>query len=214
MLRWHPLTVNIRNLLDRGAIGRTYYSQFDYWHGIKPSFPSYAWIRRKEFAGGAMITGGCHAVDLARYLHGEIEEVFAFSSRGREDFDYPTTFTASVRYADGSLGTLSVSLDGLSFPYQFNIDLLGTDGAIRNDRLYSRVLFPRQEGFARLPCGTPDSGAVTHHPFKEEIDNLVEAIRDGTPVLSDVEDACRTMEVCLAVVKSSETGRPERVERA
>ena len=74
--RWHPMVRNLRALLDQKAIGDIYYAEVDYWHGIKPSFASYEWIRRREFAGGAMITGGCHAADLARHLKGaEVAEV-------------------------------------------------------------------------------------------------------------------------------------------
>ena len=211
VLRWHPLVTNLKNLLAKSAIGDVYYAEFDYWHGIKPSFSSYGWIRRREFAGGAMITGGCHAADIARYLHGEVEEVFAYSTRARDDFDYPTTLVAAVKFAGGSVGKLSASLDGLGFPYQFNIDLLGTKGALRDNRIFSKELFPSQRDFMAIPCDTPNSGSVEHHPFKQEIDNLVACIEGKCPVLSDVEDACRSMEVALAVTESAATGKPVRI---
>ncbi len=213
VLRWHPLVANLKSLLDASAIGDVYYAEMDYWHGIKPTFSSYDWIRRGEYAGGAMITGGCHATDLARYLHGEIDEVSAYSTRMREDFDYPTTIVAAIRFADGSVGKISVSLDGLSFPYQFNIDLLGTKGALRDNRVYSKPLFPFQKDFVALPCDTPNSGSVEHHPFKQEIDNLVECIDKGAPVLSDVPDACGSMEAALAITESAATGKPVKVRR-
>jgi UDP-N-acetyl-2-amino-2-deoxyglucuronate dehydrogenase len=208
VLRWHPLVTTIKNLLDRGAIGETYFAGFDYWHGIKTSFPSYQWIRQQEFAGGAMITGGCHAADLARYLKGEVAEVSAYSMRSRQDFDYPTTISATVKYCDGSLGRMSVSLDGICIPYQFNIDLLGTRGAIRDNRLFSQELFPGQKDFALIPGDTPNSGSVAHHPFKNEINDFVESILNGTPVLSDVEDACCSMELALAITESAQSGKP------
>jgi UDP-N-acetyl-2-amino-2-deoxyglucuronate dehydrogenase len=214
VLRWHPLIANLKSMLSKSAIGDVYYSQFDYWHGIKPTFSSYEWIRRKEFAGGAMITGGCHAADIARYLHGEVDEVFAYSTKVRDDFDYPTTMIAATKFVDGSVGKLSVSLDGLGFPYQFNIDLLGTKGALRDNRVFSKVLFPTQQDFATIPCDTPNTGSVEHHPFKQEIDNLVDCIEGGAPVLSDVEDACKSMEVTLAVTESAATGKPVRIPRS
>ncbi len=208
VMRWHPLVTNIRNLLDKQAFGDVYYSEMDYWHGIKTTFSSYNWIRKKEFAGGAMITGGCHVADLARFLKGEISEVFAYSYRQREDFDYPTTYIAAVKYMDNTIGKLSVSLDGLAFPYQFNIDLLGSAGAIRDNRIYSKELFTSQDDFIKLSCDTPNSGSVDHHPFAMEIANLVDNILTEKPVLSDIPDACRSMEVALAVTESALSGKP------
>ena len=207
--RWHPMVKNLRALLDRRALGHVYYTEVDYWHGIKPTFASYPWIRRQEFSGGAMITGGCHTADLARYLKGEeIVEVSAYRCKNREDFDYFTTLVAVVKFRDGAVGKLSASLDGLCFPYQLNIDLLGTEGAIRDNRVYSKGLFPAQTDWITLSSPTPNSGAVTHHPFQEEIDNLVNNIYEDVPVLSDVLDACNSVEVVIAIEESAATGKP------
>ncbi|MBD3306054.1 hypothetical protein GF339_06710 [candidate division KSB3 bacterium] len=209
VLRWHPMIKNLKALLEHQAIGEIYYAEADYWHGIKPTFSSYPWIRRREFAGGAMITGGCHAADIVRYLTGkEAEEVFAYRCNVRDDFDYAATLVASVKFTDGSIGKLSVSLDGLQFPYQFNIDLLGTHGAIRDNRVYAAGLFPEQTDFVTLPSPTPNSGAVSHHPFQQEIDNLTDHLLHGTPILSDVLDACKSMEIVLAIEQSATTGKP------
>jgi predicted dehydrogenase len=212
VLRWHPMVRNLKAILEKKGIGDIYYTEIDYWHGIKKNFSSYPWIRRKEYAGGAMITGGCHAADMARYLTGkEVEEVFAYRCKNRADFDYDTTVTASAKFRDGSVGKLSVSLDGLHFPYQFNIDLLGAEGAIRDNRVYSKGLFPEQTDFVTIPCVTPNSGAVSHHPFQQEIDNLTENILYGTPVLSDVLDGCRSQEIALAIEESASTGKPVKI---
>ena len=212
VLRWHPMVSNLKTLLDKNAIGDIYYAEADYWHGIKQSFASYNWIRRKEFAGGAMITGGCHVADIVRFLTDkEADEVFAYRCRKRSDFDYDTTLVASVKFKDGSIGKLSASLDGLHFPYQLNIDLLGTKGAIRDNRVYSQTLFPEQTDFVTVSSDTPNSGAVTHHPFQQEIDNLTDQLLRNTPVLSDVPDACNSMEIALAIEASAETGKPVKV---
>ena len=159
-----------------------------------------------------MITGGCHAADIARYLKGEeVAEVFAYRCRNREDFDYPTTLVAAVKFRDGSVGKLSASLDGLHFPYQLNVDLLGRrarsgiTGSIRNR------YFPRRAIGSPFLRPTPNSGAVTHHPFQEEIDNLVENILHDAPVLSDVLDACNSIDISLAIEESAATGKPVAV---
>lgn len=215
VLRWHPMVTNLKAAIDNGALGDVYYAEADYWHGIKPTFSSYEWIRRKEFAGGAMITGGCHAADIVRYLSGhEVDEVSAYAHAGRGDFDYPTTLVSAVRFSNGAVGKLSASLDGLAFPYQFNIDLLGTEGAVRDNRVYSSKLFPAQDDWVTLPSGTPNSGAVSHHPFRQVIDNLADNILTGSPVLSDIADAAKSIAISLAIEESAATGQPVKVWRA
>lgn len=212
VLRWHPLAKNLKTLLEKNAIGEIYFTEVDYWHGIRKTFASYPWIRFREYAGGAMITGGCHAADMARYLTGkEADEVFAYSCRKRDDFDYETTLVASVKFKDGTVGKLSASLDGIHFPYQFHIHLLGTEGMIRDNRVYSKSLFPQQDDFVTLPCIVPSSGAVTHHPFQEEVDQFVDHILYGTPVLCDVLEACRSQEIVLAIEESARTGRSVKI---
>jgi UDP-N-acetylglucosamine 3-dehydrogenase len=213
VLRWHPLVRNLKRLLDRNAFGDLYYVCADYWHGIKPGFSSYNWIRKSEFAGGAMITGGSHAADIARYLGGEVEEVSAYSLKKRDDFDYDTTFVAAVRFSGGKVGKISASLDGLAFPYQFNIDLLGTLGAARDNRIYTKELLDNQSDWMTMACDTPNSGSVAHHPFQAEIDNFVAAIRRDTPVLCPLEEACRSMDVVFAINESARTGRPVSVKK-
>ena len=116
-----------------------------------------------------------------------------------------------IRFRDESIGKLSVSLAGLRFPYQFNIDLLGTEGAIRDNRIYSKILFPEQTDFITLSSDTPNSGAVDHHPFQQEIDNLTEHIMHDTPILSDVADACNSMEIVLAIEQSAATAKPVKI---
>ena len=213
LMRWNPLVECIHNLIQQNAIGDIFFAGADYWHGIKSTFASYNWIRRKEFAGGAMITGGCHAADLGRYLNGEVAEVYAYATRQRDDFDYETTYSATVKYRNGSVGRLSAALDGTSFPYQFNIDMLGSKGAIRNERLYTKELFPGQDQWIHIQAQGPDSGSVAHHPFKAEINELVAAILNDTPVRSDIQDACRSMDVALAITESARTGKPVVIQQ-
>ena len=88
-----------------------------------------------------------------------------------------------------------------------NIDLLGSEGAIRDNRIFSKALFPEQEDFTIISTPTLNSGEVHHHPFQQEIDNLVDNILHDIPVLSDVPDACRSMEVVLAIEESAEKGK-------
>ena len=70
---------------------------------------------------------------------------------------------------------------------------------------------PVHTDFVALSTPAPSSGAVTHHPVQEEIDNLAANILDGVPGLSDVPDGCNFLEVVMAIEESAATGKPVAV---
>jgi len=92
-----------------------------------------------------------------------------------------------------------------------NLKAVLDQNAIRDNRVYSKKLFPEQTDFVILPSATPNSGAVGHHPFQQEIDNLVDGILYGAPVISDVPDSCDSMEMVLAIERSAASGKPVKV---
>jgi len=212
VLRWNPLFDTIQALLAQQAIGTMVYAEVDYWHEIGPWWTGYEWARRADSGASAFLTGGCHAVDAMRYLTGEeIVEVSAYAATAAAtDYEYPPTVVAAVKFSGGAVGKLSVSFEAW-LPYQFNIDLLGTDGAIRDNRVWSRKLFPGATDFAAVPTILPNSGEVSHHPFTGEIAHFIECIRTGQESHCNLADAVRTHEVCLAIDQSVAAGGPVRV---
>src|SRR5688572_30007749 len=82
VLHWNPSLENVRRLLDRGAIGKPYYIEVDYWHGLKTWYPQYSWAVTKEQGGSSLLSAGCHALDAMRWFAGvdnDVVEVTAHS---------------------------------------------------------------------------------------------------------------------------------------
>jgi predicted dehydrogenase len=205
VLRWNPLVTTAKALLDDGAFGRPLYVQTDYWHNAEQGGYPGAKGRLGKGTVSAMVSGGCHAMDLARYLMGsDIVEVTALEFTALEHPPAPVNQTALVRFANGMAGKVSACTEQW-MPYQFNIDLLGTAGALRDDRFYSRKL-PGTTGWASFPTVLPNSGSVSHHPFPAEIDHFVECIRTGVESHASLRDAVNTHEACFATDESSRAG--------
>lgn len=206
VLRWNPAVEMIRSLVASGAIGQLVYAQVDYWHRMKPTHHAWDLHSRKQTGGSAMLLVGCHAVDTLRWLTGdEVVEVTAVSNNQRGFFEYPANVVAVLRFRSGIVGKTSVLLD-CEVPYQFNMDLAGTEGIIRDNRLWSKRLLPGQTGWTTIPTVLPDSGDVTHHPFDGEINHLVDCILQDRESYCNVADAYRSHEVCLAIDRSLELG--------
>jgi predicted dehydrogenase len=215
VLRWNPAVETIKSLLAGGAIGELFYIEMDYWHGMGPAHHAWNLHSRKKTAGSAMLLAGCHAVDALRWLAGdEVAEVSAFANNQQGRFEYDANVVAVMKFRNGALGKTSVLFD-CQMPYQFNMDLAGTEGTIRDNRVWSKKLFPGQTGWATCPTILPDSGDVHHHPFDAEINHFVDCIRADRQSHCSVADAYHTHELCLAIDRSIESGgAPVAVGRA
>jgi predicted dehydrogenase len=215
-LHWNPSLMNTRSLIDSGAIGQPYYVEVDYWHGMKKWYPQYPWSVTKAQGGSSLLSAGCHAVDAMRWFAGvenEVVEVTAFNVEHKgdnKDWEYPPSTVLICRFKNGTVGKVSSILD-CKMPYSFNLDVVGTKGTIRDNRLWSETLLPGQSSWNTTPTILPDNGDVTHHPFDGQIEALVASILDGAMVLPDLDDAIKTHELVFAADRSAETGKPVKL---
>jgi len=212
VLRFNPAARMIKSLVDSGAIGRVFYIETDYWHAIKPSHHAWDLHSKRRTAGSAMLLAGCHAVDALRWLTGdEVTEVTAAANNHKGLFEYEANVVAVMKFQSGIIGKTSALFD-CEMPYTFNIDLAGTEGTIRDNRLWSKRLFPGQTGWAAVPTILPDSGDVSHHPFDAEMSHFVDCILQGRESHCNIADAFRSHELCMAIDRSiAEGGRPVRL---
>lgn len=215
VLRWNPLFEIIKTHLAQDAIGRVFYGEVDYFHGIGPWYRQYGWNVKKGMGVSSLMSAGCHAVDALRwFMGGEIVEVFQYATQGGgpdfKEYEYAPTTTTVCKFADGRLGKVASCIECIQ-PYVFNINLVGTEGTIKNNRIWSRKLYKGQTAWVEVPTVMPDSGDVHHHPFAFEAANLVECIRDNKESHANVADAYKTHEVMFAADRSGQEGKPVRL---
>jgi len=205
VVRFYPAIVGLHSLVESGELGEIFYCESGYWHEIIG-----AWKTRIETGGSALLMGGCHAVDMVRWMLGEsnpIDEVSAYSTpaRRRTDFEYPPTVTLTMKYRNESIGRVSTCLES-RMPYVFHLQVNGTKGSIRNNGFFSDR-FPSR-GFSRLEADYPDDWNVSHHPFPEEINSFVDCIRQDRPSGLSFQEAVKTYEVIFAAEHSIQSGKP------
>jgi len=205
VLRWNPLVLTIKRLIADGAFGQTFFVQTAYWHNLVQG--GYPGARPGPHTSpiSAMLGGGCHAMDMARYLAGsDVVQVSALSAHTIAGHASPANTAALVTFAGGAMGYVSACTEQW-MPYVFNIELFGADGAIRGNRFFSRKL-PGATGFVEIPTVMPDSGNVAHHPFRGQIDHFIDCIRTGRESHVSLADAANTHLACFAVDESAAQG--------
>jgi len=205
VLRFNPATLATKALIAEGLLGDVLYVQTDYWHNPEQSGYPGSGNHLQHMDGSAMLLGGCHAVDLARYLmESDIVEVSGMGFSADPNLPHLPGQVAIVRFANGMAGKVSACVEQW-MPYQFNVDVLGTGGGVRDNRFYSRKI-PGVTGWAQFPTVLPDSGAVSHHPFQGEVDHFLDCIIEGKESHVSVRDGVNTHKAIFAIEQSCADG--------
>lgn len=213
-LRWNPLVQTMKRLTGQGVLGDIWHLEADYIHRIGPQYPCWKWARFREYTGTSMVTGGCHAVDIVRWLASieegrsvEITEVQGYTGGFDNATDYPGLEVIIVKLANGATAKVSANTDAVT-PYWFPIRLFGTKGTMRDAQLYAPEYFPGQTDWIPIPTIALDSGDVSHHPFQGLNDHFIQSVLNNTRPYTSFEDALNTHEACFAAELSAKAGRP------
>ena len=207
----------MREMVRQGLLGEIHYGESDYSHGIGPWYGQYGWNVKKDFGGSSLLTAGCHAMDgLIWLMDSRPVEVFGYAARSSapefEPYEYPTTSTTVMRFASGAIGKVASAIDVFQ-PYQLNVYLTGSDGAIWNDKFYTRKLGGLdQKGWSRMHAQMIDSGDVADHPYNALFADFVAALTEGREPMFSFEDSIFSHRVCLAADLAAAEGRPVQLE--
>ncbi len=156
--RW-PAVMFAKELIESGRIGQPIQFRLQYLidYALNPDMPL-SWRFQKEKAGwGAIGDVGSHAIDLARFLVGEVSRVSAVSRTfikrrplpaegdisfgvasyqdakpavyGEVDVDDATSFL--LEFDDGAIGTIDVNWMAGGHDNEVNFEVSGERGAIR-----------------------------------------------------------------------------------
>jgi UDP-N-acetyl-2-amino-2-deoxyglucuronate dehydrogenase len=209
----------LKQIIDEGAFGTiltttmqlrcyrepSYYD--DYWHGT--------WALE---GGSVLINQAIHFVDTVTWLMGGVHSVAAhYDNRGHAgQIETEDVITASVRYADGSLGTLE-AISASNLNWEHAIEIHGTDGSVElRDGQATKVAFADDAvtkamrarfDQANDPTGV-DAGKSyygTGHPA--QIADMVDAVRQSREPFVTGESAAQTVRVVLAAYESHRTGK-------
>ena len=208
----------VRGLIDKGLLGKVHFGECDYFHGIGPDIPQYAWNVKGAWGGSSLLTAGCHALDgLLFFMGGEVEEVTAHATRSAAPefapYEYPTTIAAQLRFRDGRIGRVASSIDALQ-PYHLRVHLVGSEGAVDDRRFWTRKLPGLRKGhWSTLETALVESGDVKEHPYLPQFEEFVRAIREGREMeRTGIEAALATHRVIAAADLSAREGRSVRMK--
>jgi predicted dehydrogenase len=153
-----PAVMLARQLIDEGALGRIFHWRGAYLQDwiVDPDFPLTWHLQRERAGAGPHFDLGSHAVDLARYLVGEVATVGAMTARFIDERPLPgagaATFLAgavagvargavtvedaafvTLAFENGALGSIDTSRFAPGRKNHHTFEIYGSEGSILFD---------------------------------------------------------------------------------
>ena len=203
----------LKYLVDRKLTGEAFVFNVDVaWWRSREYYSNNPWRgKRATELGGALLSQAIHAVDMVLYILGPVKSVFGRASTRANRIEVEDCVAMSIEMADGSLGTMSVTL--------------GSAAEISRHRFTFRNVSAESitEPYAnsRDPWIFSLSGENEHAAITEALNQFKplpegyagqfyrfhQALRDGTGLPVTLADARATLEVIAGTYYSSQTGQ-------
>jgi predicted dehydrogenase len=212
-----PGFVTAKKIIDDGLLGELYFIESEYAHDYSAltGWRTDPVIKRHPVTGG-----GCHAVDLIRWFAGE-DPVEAFSYSNKKvltDWPCDDTTIALMKFEENLMAKVYVST-GCKRDYTMRTVIYGTKGTVIADNTSPHISLYLEsfEGVDKL-YGHPMKHIAHQIPVKinshnvlSEIEEFCQCIVDSSALRITAEEGAKTVAVCETIIKSSETGKPEKV---
>ena len=202
-----PGFVKAKELVDSGEIGDLFFVESEYAHDYQFMKPE--WRKDPVNLRYSVIGGGCHAIDLLRWIAGDPEKVSAFANRKvLTDWPVDDCTIAIMQFPNNVVGKIFCGI-GVKRDYTMRTCLYGTKGTIICDNrsdfltLYRHAVTDNGRNIypdVKVPVEVKD------HNVAAEIRELCLAIINDTPVTCTVREGSNTVAVGLAAVKSAALG--------
>lgn len=192
--------VRIRTLIDKPPA---------YWSSGPTGQVTDPWrASRARAGGGVVLMNAVHQLDLVRSIVGqEVVRVAAETEPGIAGVEVEDVAAATLRFADGAIGSLVASAHAPGANAGETIEIDGTDGALRLGDPYADP--PRLELYLRDPHldhpggGWIDIKPAAVDPWAAAVGSFADALRSGRPPIPGLDDAEAALATVLALYESA-----------
>lgn len=205
--RFRPDTMLLRSIVNSGELGELFYINCS-WLRKKSSLQK--WFINKNLSGGGVIIDlGIVILDLALWMLGDnIESVsvqkYDHAKNGIED-----CAVGIIRFSTGEVVNFEVSWEIPSHTDSFNLLVHGTKGSVC---LNPFRIFKRSESLNidYSPNKSANVQNLFRKSYENELKHFIGTIREGTALISSVDESLSRMKLLESIYKSAETKKEIR----
>lgn len=218
--RLNPAIQLLRRAVDKGRFGRIYVASTTVWWSRPQDYYDQAsWRGTRALDGGAIMNQASHYVDLIQWLVGPVDGVMAQTATLARRIEAEDTGMALLRFANGALGSIQVTM--LTFPRNLegSITILGEKGTARiGGTAVNKVehwVFADYDdddkAIEQAATAPPNVYGYGHEGYYR---NVLAVLRGERQPDTDGRSGRKSLEIILAIYESARTGREVRLPLA
>ena len=211
--RWNRTLQLLKRAIQEKRFGRIYMVTINvFWTRPQEYYDQDKWRGTWEFDGGALMNQASHYVDLLDWLIGPVADVHAFTATLARDIEVEDTATLGLRWRNGALGTMSVTM--LTYPRNMegSITIMGEKGTVRIGGVAVNEIqhweFDSQRDYDRevsdADYETPSVYGFGHAAYYR---NVIRVLRGTEEPETDGREGLRSLEILIAAYLSARDGR-------
>lgn len=202
MYRHHPQTLQAKEIVDSGALGKLQLIRGAFTFILKRE-GNYRTI--KEMGGGSIWDVGCYPISFARMILGEEPaEVFGWQVTGPTGSD--DTFVGQLRFESGVLMQFD---SGFKSPSRSYMELVGSEGVLNIPAAFKPGV--RSEMFLTRDGKQQTIKIKGRELYLGEVEDMCDAILNGKPPRISLADSRGNIAVILRLLESGQFGKMVRI---
>lgn len=202
----------LKRAVTEGRFGKIYMVHLNvFWTRPQEYYDSARWRGTWELDGGAFMNQASHYVDLLDWLIGPIDRVQAMTATLARDIEVEDTGVLNVRWRNGALGSMAVTM--LTYPKNMegSITILGEKGTVRiggmavND-IQQWEFADAMDYDSQIHDANYETTSVYGFGHPLYYHNVIEVIRGRAEPETDGREGLKSLEVLIATYLSARDG--------
>ena len=183
-----------------------------FWQRPQSYYDQDSWRGTWEFDGGAMMNQASHYVDLLYWLVGPVESVSASIATLGRNIEAEDTAALQLRWRNGALGTMAVTM--LTYPKNLegSITLLGETGTVKIGGLAVNQIdhwsfadtCPDDDEVERVNYQATSVYGFGHPPYYE---NMLDTLQFFEKPFCDGREGLKSLEIIISAYRSARSGQ-------
>lgn len=202
----------LKRAMDEGRFGKVYMVHLNvFWTRPQSYYDQGKWRGTWELDGGAFMNQASHYVDLMEWIVGPVQSVQAMISTHR-DIEVEDTGVLNVRWRNGALGSMAVTMCTYPKNLEGSITILGEKGTVRIggvavNEIQAWEFADTRDYDAEVRAASYATTSVYGFGHPLYYDNVIQTLQGAAEPETDGREGLKSLELLIAAYLSARDGK-------